>query len=146
MNPPSTGFVPYRRTSPYLEMIGPVYESGTDPSVAGLRIDQRHTNSRGFVHAGVLVAVVDTVMGHACERALGDGTRLTTVSITSDFLAPARGGQWLEVIAAVRRSGRRLSFASCGVTTSDGTAVLSASGVFLAVAHGATPTGSGGTG
>jgi uncharacterized protein (TIGR00369 family) len=130
---PPDGFAPYRRSSPYLDIIGPVYESATDPSIAGLWIDHRHTNSRGFLHAGLLVAVVDTIMGHTCERALGDGRRLTTVSLTSDFIGPARAGQWLDVTATVRRTGERLSFAACDVTTTDGSVVLCANGVFLTV-------------
>lgn len=135
--PPADGFTPYRRSSPYLDMIGPVYESATDPSVAGLWIDHRHTNSRGFLHAGLLVADTDTVMGHTCERTLGDGRRLTTVSLTPDFIGPARAGQWLEVAATVRRTGRRLSFAACEVTTDDGGLVMSAGGVFATVARAA---------
>lgn len=39
MNPPPDGFVPYSRPSPYLELIGPVYEAAADPAVIGLHID-----------------------------------------------------------------------------------------------------------
>lgn len=130
MNPPA-GFVPYRRSSPYLDMIGPIYEATTDPSLAGLRIDGRHTNSRGFVHAGLLVAVVDTLMGHSCERRL-DGARLVTVSLTPDFIGTARIGDWIAMTATVRWTTRRLSFAGCEAVTEDGHLVLSASGVFVA--------------
>ena len=67
------GFVPYSRSSRYLELIGPLYESEADPSLVGLRIDERHTNARGFLHGGVLVAVADVVMGHTAQRARPTG-------------------------------------------------------------------------
>jgi acyl-coenzyme A thioesterase 13 len=65
---PRDGFIPYRRTGPYLELIGPVYETAEGPLVVGLWLDERHTNSRGFIHAGALVALADTLLGHAILR------------------------------------------------------------------------------
>lgn len=46
------GFTPYARSSRSLDLIGPLYEAVDDPAVVGLRIDGRHTNARGFLHAG----------------------------------------------------------------------------------------------
>jgi len=63
------GFTPYARSSRYLDLIGPLYEAVGDPAVVGLRINGRHTNARGFLHAGVLVAVADMLMGpHRAPR------------------------------------------------------------------------------
>lgn len=59
-----TGYVAYSHPSRYLELIGPLFERADDPTRVGLRFDERHTNSRGFLHAGVLVAVADALMGH----------------------------------------------------------------------------------
>jgi acyl-coenzyme A thioesterase 13 len=123
------GFVPYHRSSRYLDLIGPVYEATDDPSWVGLSIDERHTNSRGFVHAGLLVAVADTIMGHAAQRALGPDARLVTISLTTDFTSSARTGDWVEGHATVRRTGRRLSFGASEFTVT-GRLVLVASGVF----------------
>jgi acyl-coenzyme A thioesterase 13 len=123
------GYVPYHRSSRYLELIGPVYEAAHDPSRVGLRIDERHTNARGFLHAGLLVAVADTIMGHTAQRALGPGSHLVTVSLTTDFTSSARAGDWLEAHATVRRAGRRLSFGASEFTVA-GRLVLAASGVF----------------
>ena len=124
-----TGFVPYHRSSRYLELIGPVYEAADDPSRIGLRIDERHTNARGFLHAGLLVAVADTIMGHAAQRVLGPDARLVTVSLTTDFTSSARVGDWVEGHATVRRTGRRLSFGASEFTVTS-RLVLAASGVF----------------
>jgi uncharacterized protein (TIGR00369 family) len=127
------GFVAYRRPSRYFELIGPVYEALEDASVVGLLIDERHTNSRGFVHGGLLVAVADAVMGHSGEREGGEGRRLVSVSLTTDFLGSARCGEWVQGRARVRRAGRTLTFAEATFTAS-GRTVLAASGIFAASA------------
>jgi len=124
-----SGFVPYHRSSRYLELVGPVYEAADDPSRVGLRIDERHTNARGFLHTGLLVAVADTIMGHTAQRALGPDARRVTVSLTTDFTSSARAGDWIEAQATVRRAGRRLSFAASEFRVA-GRLVLAASGVF----------------
>ena len=123
------GYLPYHRSSRYLELIGPLYETANDPARVGLRIDERHTNARGFLHAGLLVAVADTIMGHTAQRALGPDTRLVTVSLTTDFTSSAQNGDWVQAHATIRRAGRRLSFGASEFTV-DGRLILAASGVF----------------
>lgn len=128
MNAPD-GFIPYARSSPYLELIGPIYQAAGDPAVVGLNIDGRHTNTRGFVHAGLLVALADVLMGHTAHRAGPPDTGLVTVSLTTDFPGSARVGEWIIGTAAVQRAGRRLAFTNCEFTA-NGRLVLTASGVF----------------
>ena len=82
MNAPA-GFVPYSRPSRYLELIGPVFQSATDAATVGLMLDERHGNARGFAHAGVPVALADTLMGHTAQRAGPPDTRLVTVSLST---------------------------------------------------------------
>lgn len=133
MNPPA-GFTPYARPSRYLDLIGPVYEATDDPAVVGLLVHDQLTNSRGFLHAGVLVAVADTIMGHTAERAAAEDTRLVTVSMTTEFPGSAQLGQWITGTATVRRLGRRLAFTGCEFRTDD-RLVLLASGVFAVTAR-----------
>jgi acyl-coenzyme A thioesterase 13 len=87
----ATPFVSYVRTSRYLELIGPLYQYGADASIVGLRTDDRHTNSRGAVHGGVLVAIADTIMGHSAERASATGGRVVTVSLSIGVTQVGRG-------------------------------------------------------
>jgi uncharacterized protein (TIGR00369 family) len=125
-------FTTYARSSRYLDLIGPLYELRGDPSIVGLAIGERHTNSRGMLHAGVLVAIADTVMGHTAERASA-GSRLVTASLTTNFAGSARVGEWLQGEATVQRSGRRLAFASCAFHVED-RLILAATGVFAVTA------------
>ena len=126
------GFVPYSRPSRYLDLIGPVFEADGDPAAVGLRVDERHSNARGSTHAGVLVALADTLMGHTAQRAGPPGTRLVTVSLTTDFPGTAHAGDWVTGSAGVHRIGRTLAFAHCRFGVGD-RPVLVAGGVFAIV-------------
>ena len=54
------GFEPIFRSSPYLELLGPIYNKKTDEGlVIGLRAREKHCNARGLVHGGVF-SVVNT--------------------------------------------------------------------------------------
>lgn len=59
------GFGPLFRTSPLLDTLGPFYGkgSGSDLTV-GLRVAEKHTNSRGTVHGGVLATLGDIALGY----------------------------------------------------------------------------------
>ena len=121
-------FEPYRRTSRYLDLIGPLLQDRDDPSTVALLTDDRHTNSRGIVHGGLLVAVADTVMGHTAER-LSQGRRVVTASLTTNFIGAAPGGRWIVGNASVVRVGRRLAFTTCAFRCDD-QLILAASGLF----------------
>jgi acyl-coenzyme A thioesterase 13 len=123
------GFEPSRRTSPFLDMIGPVYTmTGERGILLGLRARTQHCNTRGFVHGAILAALLDVVCGRNCG-ALTDHPSLVTVSLTVDYVAAAREGDWLEASATVTRVGRRLAFAD-GRVDAGGTPVAKASAVF----------------
>ncbi|HEX4226852.1 MAG TPA: PaaI family thioesterase [Pseudonocardiaceae bacterium] len=130
MPAPPAGFVPYRRTSPYLDLVGPIYESAGDPLRVGLWLREEHANSRGFVHAGLLVALADTVLGHTILRRFPDTPPIVTVSLNTDFTGSARPGTWLHGQAEVKRHGTRVSFANAVFHVAD-RLVLTASGVFV---------------
>jgi len=132
------GFALYHRPSPYLDLIGPLYESTDDPSVVRLLVDARHTNARGFLHAGLLVAVADTIMGHTLQRRSAGASALVTVSLTTDFTGSANIGDWLEGRARVRRQGSRISFGDCAFHVGE-RLVLTASGIFASVGAAAKP-------
>jgi len=125
------GWVRYHRPSRFLELIGPLYERADDPSTVRLLVDDRHTNARGFLHAGLLVAVADTIMGHTIQQAAPLGPAVVTVSLTTDFTGSAHPGDWLEGHAVVRHRGTRVSFGACDFHVGN-RLVLAATGVFAA--------------
>lgn len=120
--------VPYHRPSRCLDLIGPISEPADDPAVVGLRVDERHTNARGFRHGGTLIAVADTVMGHTAHRVGPSGITPPTASLTTSFPSSAQHGDWVPGAAVVRRAGRHLAFTVCEFTTNH-RVILVASGV-----------------
>ena len=112
-----TGFVPFPNQGPFLEHIGPVHVlEGGDELKLGLRAEERHANHRGTVQGGVLSTFADFALGRAIEDDADDDRDRATVSLTVDFLKPARPGDWIESTTRVDRVGGTLSFADCSLS------------------------------
>jgi uncharacterized protein (TIGR00369 family) len=77
-----------------------------------------------LVHGGAITSLVDTSAMAAAE--VGQAPRGTTVGLTVDFVAPARGAE-LTADAIVCRRGRQLCF--CDVDVADGHGRLVARGL-----------------
>jgi acyl-coenzyme A thioesterase PaaI-like protein len=127
---PPAGFLPHDRKSPLTEPWEPLYTRKTESAVVlGLWTRAAHTNSRGFVHGGLITALADNAMGLSCAHRLGRPGGLVTVSLSVDFLGRALVGQWLEFDTVFVKPGSTLCFAQAFVT-SDGEPCARADAVF----------------
>ena len=125
------GFKPLFRSSPLLELIGPLYSKGTGVNlVLGMRAEQKHCNSRGIIHGGILSSLADTTMGYAVAFATDAPKGLVTANLTVDFAGAANPGDWMQASVDIQKQGSRLAFANCFVTVGD-QRIVRASGVFL---------------
>jgi uncharacterized protein (TIGR00369 family) len=123
------GFTPHWRKSGLTDPWEPLYSRRTGEAVyIGLRARPAHSNSRGFVHGGLISALADNAMGLSCGESLGHA-RLVTVNLTVDFIAAAKQGQWLEIRPKVVRTGATLYFATAEVF-SDETFCARANAIF----------------
>jgi uncharacterized protein (TIGR00369 family) len=114
------GFVPWENQGPFLEYIGPIHvREGSDELVLGLRAEDRHANHRGTVQGGLLSTFADFALGRAIELDADDDKDRATVSLTVDFLKPAKPGDWIESRTRVDRVGATLAFADCSLTVDD---------------------------
>ena len=130
---PPAGFARHDRASPLTEPWEPLWSRRTGEAVhIGLVADRPHTNSRGFVHGGLISALADNAMGLSCGQALGGNTRLVTVNLAVDFVGSAQVGQWLEVEPTVVRAGSTLCVAEARVTA-DGQLCARANATFRVV-------------
>jgi acyl-coenzyme A thioesterase 13 len=77
----------------------------------------------------VPVALCDLALCRNASAHAEPPTPLVTVSLTTEFIAPIRAGEWLETRTTVQRAGRRLAFAQA-VVYADAHPVVQASGVF----------------
>ena len=114
------GFGPYDEQGPFLEHIGPIQVRETGGELAfGLRAEERHANHRGTVQGGVLSTFADFALGRAIEQDADDDKGRATVSLTIDFLKPAKPGDWIESRARVDRVGGTLAFADCSLVVGE---------------------------
>jgi uncharacterized protein (TIGR00369 family) len=128
--PVPDGFAPWERSSPFLDAVGPFYlKRDGDGLVWGLRIEERHTNRRGFAHGGLLVTLADITLGHTAAASQDPPALAVTVNLTTDFAGSARIGDWIEARADVQKVGKRVVFANCYLTVA-GERIVRASAVF----------------
>jgi uncharacterized protein (TIGR00369 family) len=66
------------------------------------------TQQHGFLHAGVVTAVVDSACGYAALSLMEPGAAVLTVEFKVQLLAPARGA-WFRALGRVIRAGRTLT-------------------------------------
>lgn len=118
---PPEGFAPHFRKSPLTDPWEPLYSRRTrDAVVIGLTVGERHTNSRGFAHGGLITSLADNAMGLSCGLRLeGKAGGLLTVNLSIDFIGAARIGQWLAFTTSFVKTGSTLSFAQCFVTADE---------------------------
>ena len=95
---------------------GPQSDAQSDQTVSrdetvfrqGVRLRERHCNSRGHAHGGFLSAFADGLLATAIFRETGRPS--VTIRLTTDFLRVARVGDWMQGTAYVERATRSLVF------------------------------------
>jgi uncharacterized protein (TIGR00369 family) len=124
------GFEAIPRLSPFNALVGPLYERRDGDSVSiGMRIEDKHTNSRGVCHGGLLATLADLSLGYAMLAKSGDRGGFLTVQLSVDYAGAARSGDWVESKVEIQRVGARLAFANCYLL-SGGKPIVRASAIF----------------
>ena len=108
------GFRRIARLSPFNALVGPLYERRDGDAVSiGLFIEEKHTNSRGICHGGVLATLADLSLGYAMLAKSGDKGSFVTAHLAVDYAGAAKAGDWIESKVEIQRVGSRLAFANC---------------------------------
>ena len=110
----SSGFEPAGFTPGFLDHGGPYW---LGPAVAGvrvvgLRIMAHHINYQDAAHGGVISTFADVALSHAVYDAERPRLAPSTVTLTVNYLAGARLGDWLEARARIDRLGGRTAYTS----------------------------------
>lgn len=96
-------------------LAGPFYakRQGRELSL-GLRIEQRHLNSRGTCHGGLLATLADIALGYACVAANEDGQsrNFVTIDLAVEYLAATQAGDWLYSEVRVMNADTRTAAAA----------------------------------
>ena len=129
MNLPD-GFTPLFRTSPYLDLLGPIYNKRDGKTLTiGLRAAEKHCNARGFVHGGVFSSLADVALGYNAAFSTQPPTMMVTANLTIDYAGAAKLGDWIEIDTDVQKVGRSMAFANCYFSV-NGKRIARASAVF----------------
>ena len=124
------GFDPLFRSSPYLDLLGPIYNRrSAEGLVLGLRAEEKHCNARGLVHGGVFSSLADVALGYNAAFAGKDPTPMVTANLNIDYAGSAKLGDWIEIYSEVQKVGRSLAFANCYFLVG-AKKIVRASGVF----------------
>jgi uncharacterized protein (TIGR00369 family) len=103
------------RSAPFMVDLG-VEPTDFEPGrlTTTLRVQPRHLQHTGFVHAGVSAAMADHTMGAAAQSLAAPGHWALTADLRTSLLRAAQGERlWCE--ARVLKSGRSLSFTEAEV-------------------------------
>ena len=125
------GFAPLFRTSPVLDLIGPLYSRGKGADlVIGLRVEAKHCNARGTIHGGILATLADVAIGYALATSTEPRTAAITASLSLDYAGTAKVGDWVESRVDLHKRGTRLAFGNCYLCVGE-ERIARASAVFL---------------
>ncbi len=119
--------------NPFLERLGVTLVAW---DLAGVELalspGDAHGNRTGIVQGGVIATLMDAACGYAGLYApAGQALRhSTTITLTINYVAPARLGERLRIVGQVLGQGRKIYFAAAEARMPDGTLVASAQGSF----------------
>ena len=124
------GFRPSGFKGTYLSHVGPYYTKKTDTGIlVGLPISETHINYVDIAHGGVLTTLADVALSLQVHMAEDPALNTTTISLTTNFLGPARLGDWLEAECQIDRMGGRVCYASGKIRSGDNV-IMTMTGVF----------------
>ena len=127
------GFEAIFRSSPFLDLLGPIYNRKTEKGlIFGLRAEDKHCNARELVHGGVFSSLADIALGYNAAFSGDDPVPIVTASLTIDYAGSAKLGEWIEIETDVQKVGRKMAFANCYFIVSS-KRIARASGVFTVI-------------
>jgi uncharacterized protein (TIGR00369 family) len=129
IQPVPDGFSLVEGRGPFIIENGPFYEKivSKDKVIRAFRVEERHLNSIKIVHGGMLMTFADSSLAASVRHISGRSS--VTIKMNSEFLSPAREGDWVESDMEVIRSTRTVAFVR-GELKVDTKAIFKADGIF----------------
>ncbi len=108
------GFRKVVSKSPFVDLIGPLYERRDAKGVTiGFQVTEKHRNGRGIVHGGMICTLADFAMGYTAARVCDPPRKVVTTTLSVDFAGNALPGDWVEARVDLYRPGKRIAFVDC---------------------------------
>lgn len=129
------GFEPLPTGLGFNDMLQPSYRRVDGESVSvGLVVQERHGNSMGICHGGVIMTLSDMTAALGVNAARGEIAGSPTISLSIDFVSAARIGEWIQADAEQVDLKRRFGFCS-GLVRGDKGVVARFNGTFYFPDH-----------
>jgi acyl-coenzyme A thioesterase PaaI-like protein len=124
------GYAEIEIAAPFVSAFGPVFVRRDGERVGfGFRAEERHLNPRKLGHGGALATFADLQLVAVMISGKLARVIAPTISLSLDYLAPVRPGDWVEgEVILVKRTGR-LAFTET-ILTVDGEPVVRSKGMF----------------
>lgn len=117
--------------------LGYIIEIGHPDGTARCILDvtEAHGNRHGVLHGGLAAVLLDNAMGATSSLTVDQTGRVPflTVSMNTQFLAPAHVGKRVTASARVTGGGRSLLFLASELVDEDGRLIATGTGVFKRV-------------
>lgn len=112
----------------YSARFGPVFLDRTNRRLA-VQVDEQHLNPVGTCHGGALTTFSDAMIVAVWPGAESGQAHTPTVTLTTDFFAPAPSGAWMEADVEVTRQSRTMLFVQ-SLMSVDGRRIGRASAIY----------------
>ena len=101
------GFKPAQFDGAYLQHVGPYYVSKqADTCQVGLPVGPAHINYIDVAHGGVLTTLADVALSFQVFLSEKPNPAVSTVNLNTNFVSPARLGDWLIADGFIDRLGK----------------------------------------
>jgi uncharacterized protein (TIGR00369 family) len=96
-------------SNPFIEANGPLYGRWVNHTFTlGFRVESRHCNPGNTCHGGMLMTLADMTLLVGSNLQSQINQYLLTVNMSTDFLGPARVGDWIEGECEVLRASKNM--------------------------------------
>ena len=116
-------FRPSVRRGPFTTHNGPWFHwAEKERWRQGVRLLERHCNSRGIVHGGFLSSFADGLAATAVFKEVKRAS--VTIKLNTEFLRSAEQGEWLQGTAQISRATGKTAFVDAYAWTGEGRDIL----------------------
>jgi uncharacterized protein (TIGR00369 family) len=116
------------------QTLGYIVEVGYEDGGARCYLDvtDAHVNRHDVLHGGIAAVILDNAMGATCSLTVDQRGRtpFMTISMTTQFLAPAHSGKRVTASARVTGGGRSLLYLAAELVDEDENLIATAVRVF----------------
>lgn len=104
----------------FMSHVGPVLEGVDDPSGIirlGVRVAEKHCNTLGYMHGGMIATLVDSAMARAQISKVR--RKSVTLKMTLEYIDAVKVGEWLVAEGKLSSHDDDIAYTTCEVRAGD---------------------------